>query len=382
LKLYEYEAKNIFQKYGIPVPKGELAADASQTRQAAAKIKPPFAVKAQVLTAGRGKAGGIIFANSIEEAIEVAEHLLKTRVKGIPIKKVLIEEKVPIKKELYFGITIDRANRSYVAITSATGGVNIENVAAKTPEAVQKNPINPKRGLLASDAEQIAKKMGYSGKQMAELAQIFQQLYRAGMDYDAELIEVNPLAETVEGEFVAVDARLIVDDNALFRHPDYERLLFAEERENSSREIEALRHGLAYVKLDGNIGVVGNGAGLVMATLDVIQCYGGKPANFLDLGGGADIERISMALEILLSDPDVKAILVNILGGMTRCDDVARAIVNAKKVDSQSKPMVIRLIGTNEEEGKRILMQERIPVLESMDEAARNIVEIVKRGEC
>ena len=378
MKLYEYEAKNIFQEYGIPIPKGELAANTSQAREVAAKIKPPFAAKAQILTAGRGKAGGILFANSVEEAVEAAEKLFKTQVKGVPVKKVLIEEKLPIKKELYFGITIDRANRSYVAIASTAGGVEVEDVAAKTPEAVWKTLINPQRGLLSFDAEQIAKKMGYTGEQRAELVRVFEKLYQAGMDYDAELIEINPLAEIADGKFVAADARLIMDDNALFRHPDYEKRLFAEERESSPREIEAMKHGLAYVKLDGDIGVVGNGAGLVMATLDMIQYYGGKPENFLDLGGGADTERIGVALGILLLDPDVKGLLINILGGMTRCDDVARAIVTTKNMFPQSKPMVIRLVGTNEEEGKRILTQERIPVLDSMEEAAKSIVEIVK----
>jgi succinyl-CoA synthetase beta subunit len=378
LKLYEYETKNILQEYGIHTPKGKLAANTSQARDAIAKIKPPLAAKAQVLIAGRGKTGGILFANSVEEAVEAAERLLKARLKGIPVKKLLIEEKLPIKKELYFGITIDRANRSYVAIASTAGGVDFEDVAVKTPEAIWKTLINPQRGLCSFDAEQIAKKMGYNGEQRAELARVLEKLYQAGMDYDAELIEINPLVETAEGKFVAADARLIMDDNALFRHPDYERRLFTEERENSPREIEAMKHGIAYVKLDGDIGVIGNGAGLVMATLDMVQYYGGRPANFLDLGGGADTERIAVALGILLSGPDVKGLFINILGGMTRCDDVARAILEAKNAVTQPKPVVIRLVGTNEEEGVRILTQESIPVLASMEEAAKRIVEIVK----
>jgi succinyl-CoA synthetase beta subunit len=381
LKLYEYETKNILQEYGIHTPKGKLAANTSQARDAIAKIKPPLAAKAQVLIAGRGKTGGILFANSVEEAVEAAERLLKARVKGIPVKKLLIEEKLPIKKELYFGITIDRANRSYVAIASTAGGVDFEDVAVKTPEAIWKTLINPQRGLRSFDAEQIAKKMGYNGEQRAELARVLEKLYQAGMDYDAELIEINPLVETAEGKFVAADARLIMDDNALFRHPDYERRLFTEERENSPREIEAMKHGIAYVKLDGDIGVIGNGAGLVMATLDMVQYYGGRPANFLDLGGGADTERIAVALGILLSGPDVKGLFINILGGMTRCDDVARAILEAKNAVTQPKPVVIRLVGTNEEEGVRILTQESIPVLASMEEAAKRIVEIVKGAD-
>jgi succinyl-CoA synthetase beta subunit len=379
LKLYEYEAKNILKQYVIPTPRGELATTSSQARQAAAKLKPPFAVKAQVLVAGRGKAGGILFASSPEEAKKAAESLLKTQIKGIPVRKVLIEEKIITKKELYFSITIDRANRRYVAIASTTGGVDVEETAANTPHGIMKTPVVPHEGFSAFNAEHIAEKIGYSSNQRAQLANILKKVYQACMDYDAELVEINPLAETTDG-FTALDARLIIDDNALFRHPEYEKLLFEEEREHTSEEIEAMRNGLAYVKLDGDIGVVGNGAGLVMATLDVIQYYGGKPANFLDLGGGAPVERIAAALKIVLSDPNVKALFINILGGMTRCDDVARAITQAKRQAPTSKPIVIRLVGTNEEEGKRILTKAGMHVVDSMEEAAQQAVETAREN--
>jgi succinyl-CoA synthetase beta subunit len=380
LKLYEYEAKNVLAQYGISVPQGALITNAIGAVDVVAKLEPPFAVKSQVLVAGRGKAGGILFADSAEEARKAAEKLLKTAIKGIPVKKVLIEEKLPVKKELYCGVTIDRLARSYVAIASAMGGMEIEEIAEKTPQAILKILVNPQQGFRSFHARSVARKLGYDGPRLVELARIFEKLYQAGMDYDVELIEINPLAETGEGGFVALDARIIMDDNALFRHPEYKRRLLEEERDRTPQETEAMRSDLAYVKLEGNIGIIGNGAGLVMATLDVIRHYGGKPANFLDVGGGAPAERIAAALQIVLSDPNVKAICVNILGGITRCDNVARGIVeSAKRVFS--KPMVVRLVGTNEEEGKRILAEAGIHVLDSMEEAASQVVKLVEKED-
>ena len=381
MKLYEHETKNILARYGIPTPRGELAASTSQAREAAAKLKPPFVVKSQVLVAGRGKAGGILFARSVEEAAEAAETLFKKKIKNVPVKKILIEEKILIKKELYFAITIDRAERSYVAIASEQGGAEIEETAAKTPQAIVKTPINPLDGFRTVDAEQAATSLGYNGTKMAELAAILEKLYQAGMDHDAELIEINPLAETNDGKFVAADARLIMDDNALFRHPEYDKKRFEEERENSPQENEAMKNGLAYVNLDGDVGVVGNGAGLVMATLDTIQYFGGRPANFLDLGGGAPVERITSALEIVQSDANVRVVLVNILGGLTHCDDVARAITETRGQVAVAKPLVVRLVGTNEEEGKRILARAGIEAVDSMEEAAKQAVEIAKEQD-
>ncbi len=238
--------------------------------------------------------------------------------------------------------------------------------------------VDPRRGFTLSDAKDIAEKLGYSGGQQAELSRIIAGLCRAGMDYDAELIEMNPLAETTDGRFVAVDARLIVDDNALFRHPDFERQQYSEDPERNPEEAEAEKAGIAYVKLNGNIGVVGNGAGLVMATLDMIQHYGGEAADFLDLGGGAPIERITKALDIILSDVEVKVVLVNIMGGITHCDDVARAIIQTKGAFEVAKPFVVRLVGTNEGEARRILEEAGIAVLDSMEDAAKRAVEIVE----
>lgn len=376
MKLFEYEAKNILAKYGIPTPQGGLATNTSQALEVASRLKPPLAVKSQVLVAGRGKAGGILFADSVEEARKAAEKLLDMQIKGIPVKSVWIEEKIHVKRELYFGITTDRFNQTYVAIASAAGGTEIEEVASKTPEKVIKTPINPQLGFRSFQARQIAIRIGYAGNQISELAKIFERLYAVGMDYDAELIEMNPLVETTEGKFVAADSRIIIDDNALFRHQEYKKRLLEGESELSPQELEAMENDLAYVKLDGNIGVIGNGAGLVMATLDTIQYYSGKPANFLDVGGGAPSEKIAQALKIVLSDPKVKVLFINILGGITRCDEVAKGILEAKDKVGVTKPMVIRLVGTNEEEGKRILTESGIHVLESMEEAAQKVVEI------
>jgi succinyl-CoA synthetase beta subunit len=381
LKLYEYEAKNILARYGILVPQGTLITNASRTLEAVAKLKPPYAVKSQVLVAGRGKAGGILFAHSLEEAEKAAEKLLKIAIKSISVKKVLVEEKLSIIKELYIGITIDRFERCYVAIASTRGGMEIEEIAAKSPQAMLKILIDPKQGFRSFHAMQLARKLGYRDAQLMELSSIFERLYQAGMDYDAELIEINPLAETNEGKFVALDARIIMDDNSLFRHPEYKTKLLREEREHNPQETEAIRNDLAYVKLKGNIGVIGNGAGLVMATLDMIQYYGGKPAIFLDVGGGASSERIAVAFNLVLSDPQVKALLVNILGGITRCDDVARGIIEATKNVAIKKIIVVRLVGTNEEEGKRILAKAGIHVLGSMEEAASQIVETVEKED-
>jgi succinyl-CoA synthetase beta subunit len=382
LKLFEYEAKNILSKFGIPVPQGGLATSARQASEVADKLKLPVAVKAQVLVAGRAKAGGILFASSVEETEKVTEKLLNMQIKDIPVKSVWIEEKIQIKKEIYFGITTDRFSRCYVAIASGIGGVNIEEVAAKTPERVFRSPIDPQLGLPSFQARQIAVKIGYTGNQISGLGKIFEKLYAVGTGYDAELIEMNPLVETDEGRFIAADARIIVDDNALFRHQEFRERLLEGESELSPQELEAVRNELAYVKLDGNIGVIGNGAGLVMATLDTIQYYGGKPANFLDVGGGAPSEKTAMALKIVLSDLNVKALFINILGGITRCDEVARGILEAKEKLAVTKPMVIRLVGTNEEEGKRILTEAGIHVLESMEEAAQRVVQITKeRGK-
>jgi len=378
MKLFEHEAKTLLTKYNIPTPQGGLATNHSQAKEIASKLTPPYAIKAQVLVASRGKAGGILFASTPEEAETVADKILGMEIKGIKVRSVWVEEKIHVKKELYFGITTDRFRRCYVAIASPTGGMDIEEVAATSPEKIAKYYINPVFGFRIHNARDLAKKLGYAASQMQILAEIFLRLYTAAMDNDAELMEMNPIVETMEGTFMAADARLIVDDNALFRHPDLKAKLGESVSQLTPQEIKAHKAGLAYVKLDGNIGVIGNGAGLVMATLDAIQLYGGHPANFLDAGGGASSEQMATALDIVLSDPNVNVVFINILGGITRCDDVAKGILDAKQRVGFTKPIVIRLVGTNEEEGRRMLTAEGIHVLDSMEDAAAKSVEVAK----
>jgi succinyl-CoA synthetase beta subunit len=371
LKLFEFEAKNEFSKQNIPVPNGTLAATPEQARQAAAKLNMPCIIKAQVLTGGRGKAGGILTANSMQEAEDAASKLLGEKIKNLPVKQLLIEEKLQTRRELYLAITIDRLNRSYLALSSSTGGVDIEETADQTPNLIQKTPIHPNLGLCSFYANMIAKQLGYSGNQLLVLSGIIQKLYQTCLDNDAELAEINPLAETANGDFVALDARMVIDDNALFRHPEYAK---RETQQLTAQEASAFQSNFAYVKLSGDIGIAGNGAGLVMATLDLLSYFGGKPANFLDLGGGATIEQITAAAKIVLSDPDTKVVLIDILGGITHCDDVAKGILQAVNETGSKKPLIVRLLGTNQQEGQKILIGAGMQVYDSMEEAAKQAV--------
>jgi len=381
LKLFEYEAKEIFSKYEIPIPNGGLAHSPTQAREIATRVKAPVAVKAQVLVTGRGRAGGILFANSPRETELLSRKLLGAEISGLRVQSILVEEKLLIRKELYFGITLDRSSRNYVAIASSEGGVDIEETAATAPERIVKVLVDPLYGFRPYHARQIAKKLGYMMGQMQELSAIFLKLYKVAMDYDVELCEINPLIETAEGKFVAADARAVIDDNALYRHPDFQRRLTETGMaELTPQELETRKMGLAYVKLDGNIGVIGNGAGLVMATLDAVQLYGGNPANFLDVGGGASSDRIAAALNLVFSDPRVEVVFINVLGGITRCDEIAKGILEVKARKGFVKPMVIRLVGTNEEEGRYVLTEAGIQVLNSMEEAAQRAVEMAKTG--
>ncbi len=379
MKLFEFEAKQIFGKYGLPTPKGFLARTAKEAHEFASLINAPVAVKSQILVAGRAKAGGIAFADSPAEAEKVAQQLLGKEIKGVKVQSLWVEEKISIKRELYFSVTVDRANRCYVVIASGEGGVDIEELAKTSPQKIVKLFVDQVLGLRPHHARYIARKLGYAQNQLIELASILLKSYRAAMDSDAELAEMNPLVETVDGKFLAADVRLIIDDNALYRHPEFKNRLL-EEAELTPQELQAQKSGLAYVKLDGDVGIIGNGAGLVMATLDAIQLYGGKPANFLDVGGGASADMMAVALDIVLSDPNVRVVFINILGGITRCDEVANGILEAQKRVGLTKPTVIRLVGTNEEEGKRILTNAGIHVLNSMEEAAQKTVEISKSG--
>ena len=375
MKLFEYEAKEIATRYNLPVPSGFVAATPDEAKAAWLKIGGPSMVKAQVLVAGRGKAGGIKPASSSEEADEVARSILSMTIKGEKVVKVLVEEKLHSKFERYISIVVDRSARCYTILCSTEGGVEIEQVAEQNPEKIIRSRIDPLIGLQDFQSRTVANQLGYTGKQMTLLASVISKLFQIMQEYDAELIESNPLIETQSGDFIAGDLRILLDDNSLYRHPKFLERMKSLEPDMTPLELQAHERNLAYVELDGDIGIIGNGAGLVMATLDMILDYGGRAANFCDVGGGANEDRIAAALEIVLANPRVKALLINIMGGITRCDDVAHAILDIQKKMGITKPMVIRLVGTNEEEGRTILAVAKIPSLNSMEEAASKAVE-------
>jgi succinyl-CoA synthetase beta subunit len=381
LKLFEYEAKEIAQQYGVPVPVGLTASSPQEAREIFLKVGQPSMIKAQVLVAGRGKAGGIKPASTPEEAEEVAQSIFLMTIKGEKVGKVLVEQKLTSKHERYVSIVVDRGSRCYTLLCSTEGGVDIEQVADQHPEKIIRHRIEPLIGLQDFEARSVAKQLGYSGKQMNQLASIITKLFQIMLDYDAELIESNPVIETETGELITADIRIVVDDNSLYRHQKFLERMKAFEPDMTALEVKAREKGLAYVELDGDVGIIGNGAGLVMATLDMILDYKGKPANFCDVGGGASEDRIAAALEIVLANPRVKVLLINIMGGITRCDDVARAILDIQKKMGIMKPMVIRLVGTNEEQGQKILAAANIPSLNSMEEAAAKAVELTPKAK-
>ncbi|RLF00977.1 MAG: ADP-forming succinate--CoA ligase subunit beta [Thermoprotei archaeon] len=374
MKLYEYQAREIYMKYGIPVPKGEVASSPQEVRRIAEKLGSPVVIKAQILVAGRGKAGGILFAETPEEAEKISRNLLGKKIKGCVVKKVLVVEKVQFEKEYFLSITVDRDNRVYCFLVSRRGGVNVEELAKKHPEDLLRVNINPLVGLLDYQIRKILSFLSLTSNQKKDLYKIIKAMYEIMRKYDCELVEINPLAVTTRGDLIALDTRMIIDDNSKYRHPDIEE----PEEEYTEYEKIAKEKGFSYVELDGDIGVIGNGAGLTMATMDLVFHYGGRPANFLDIGGGARAERVKEAVKVLLQHPRVKVILVNILGGITRCDEVAKGIVAAVKEASVEKPIFVRMMGTNEEEGKRILRSAGINVYESMEEAALAAVKVVR----
>jgi len=376
LRLLEYKAKAIFSRYGIPVPRGKVASSPAGARRVAELLHKPVVIKAQVAVAGRRKAGGINFASTPDEAEAAAASLIGRKLKGFKVRRVLVEERLKIAKELFLGIIVDRVTQSYVMLASSEGGVEIEEIALKSPKKIIKLPINPLFGLRQYKTIEIAETLGYRRKKMLSLAELALRLFQVASSYDVELVEANPLVEVAEGTFCAADARMIIDDNALYRHSDLKKRRLGIEADLTSREINASEKDLAYVELDGNIGVIGNGAGLVMATLDLIRLRGGKPANFLDVGGGASAEKIHAALNIVLSNPKVKVVFINILGGITKCDEVATGIIRAIQGKPRRRPIVIRLTGTHEEEGTKILQEAGLQVLKTMEDAAQKSVEI------
>ncbi|GAB4417837.1 MAG: ADP-forming succinate--CoA ligase subunit beta [Anaerolineae bacterium] len=376
MKLHEYQSKRIFAKYGVPIPNGDVATTPAEAHEIAKRLGGPVVIKSQVLVGGRGKAGGIKVAKDAKQAEELARQILGMTIKDIPVEKVLVDEAADIKEEIYLGIVIDRAQRTPVIIASAAGGVEIEEVAKTNPEAIIRLPVDLERGLLDYQARDLAFELGLRRDFIGQFVQIVKGLYQAFVDTDASLAEINPLVVTGQERLLGVDGKIVLDDNALFRHPELAEL--RDIQEEAPAEREARRAGLSYVKLDGEIGCMVNGAGLAMATMDIIKHYGGEPANFLDVGGGAKAEKVTAALRIILSDPKVKAVLFNIFGGITRCDEVARGILAALEEVKTDVPMVARLVGTNEEEGRRILAEANFPSATSLGEAAQKAVALAK----
>jgi succinyl-CoA synthetase beta subunit len=380
MRLFEYEAKEAFRQAGILLPPSGIATTPDEAAKVAEKLACPVVIKAQVLAGGRGKAGGIKFAKTPAEAKTKAAEILKMTIHGHPVQQVLVEKRLEIQQEIYVGITIDRGRRRPVIICSAMGGVDIEQVAEEHPDKIARFWTDPVLGLRDFEARQIAKNAGFQGRAMLQVAGFLLRLWQVFIKNDAELTEINPLIVTKDGTYIAADARLNVDDNSLFRHKALAERVSKGISEQTELEQRAQEHSMTYVELQGNIGIIGNGAGLVMATMDAVKYYGGSPANFLDVGGGATANRMFNALEIVISHPDVEAIFINILGGITRCDEMARGIVDAQKTLPRKVPIVIRMIGTREKEGAEILEASHIPFLNSMDAAAKRVVEHVKEG--
>ncbi len=372
MKLHEVYSKRIFRDYGIPIPAGELATTDQEARQLAEKIGFPVVIKSQVLVGGRGKAGGIRVARTGEEAEKHARDILALTIKGLPVRMVLVDQAAEIKTEIYLGITNDRAARKPVIMASAAGGVDIEEVARETPEKIIKCQIDPLMGLQNYQSRDLAAGIDLPREHWRAFGKIAHGLWKAYWNSDATLAEINPLVITGGGELLAVDGKMVLDDNALFRHPDLEKLRDTDVDQET--EIRARENGLSFIKLDGNIGCMVNGAGLAMTTMDIIKLFGGEPANFLDIGGGASAEKVAAALEIILSEANVKAVLFNIFGGITRCDLVARGILDALKSVKTEVPMVVRLVGTNAAEGRQLLKDADMETADTLAEAAQKAV--------
>jgi succinyl-CoA synthetase beta subunit len=372
LKLHEYQSKRVFARYGVPIPQGDVATTPEEARRIAARLGKRVVIKSQVLVGGRGKAGGIRLANTPDEAEDIADQILGMNIKGLTVKKVLVDEAAAIATEIYLGIVIDRAQHRPVMMASSEGGVEIEEVARVTPERIFRMSIDPSFGLQQYQGRELAFSIGLPKDLVASFVKIAQGLYQTFVDCDASLAEINPLVITGEGKLLAVDGKILLDDNALFRHFELAEMRDADEE--SPEEQEARRHGLSYVKLDGEIGCMVNGAGLAMATMDIIKLYGGEPANFLDIGGGAQADKVAAALRIILSDRNVKAVLFNIFGGITRCDEVAKGILEALHGLQTDVPMVARLVGTNETEGRRILAEARMMTADTLAAGAEKAV--------
>ena len=386
MKIHEYQAKALLAKYGVAVPRGEVAETAEAAGAIARRLGGRVVVKAQIHAGGRGKGGGIKVAKDAEEAAAHAKAILgmtlvtpQTGPAGRVVRRVLVEEAVEMDREHYLGVTLDRSRARPVVIVSRAGGMEIEEVAARDPGAVLREPVNPALGMFPFQARRLAFSLGLEGESFKQAVALMQSLLRAYVDTDATLAEINPLLVTRSGGVLALDAKMTFDDNALFRHPDVR-----EKRDLSEEdplEVEASKFGLNYIKLDGNVGCMVNGAGLAMATMDLVKLAGGEPANFLDVGGGASEEQVKNAFRIILSDPNVRAVLINIFGGIMRCDIIAKGVVAAVREMSLAQPVVVRLEGTNVDEGRRILKESGLAVIpaDGLADAARKVVEAAAR---
>jgi succinyl-CoA synthetase beta subunit len=379
VKLQEYRSKEILARHGVPLLAGEPATTPEEARAVAERIGGPVVVKAQVLVGGRGKAGGVKLASSAAEAEVRAREILGLDIKGITVRTVLVAPAADIAHEYYLGLILDRAARAITVIASAEGGIEIEETAKTNPEAILRLPLHPLLGLQEHESRRIGFFLGIPAELRKDFALVMRGLYDAFVESDADLAEINPLVVTDDGELLALDAKIVLDDSGLPRHPDLEAMRDLNEEEPS--EIAAREAGISFIKLDGTIGCMVNGAGLAMTTMDLVKLAGGEPANFLDIGGGAKADRVAAAFRIILDDPNVKAILVNIFGGITRGDEVARGIVEARAMLDREVPMVVRIVGTNAEEAKPILAEANLITADSLDDAAAKAVAAVAGAE-
>ena len=381
MRTLEYQGKDVFKSFGLSIPRGSSARNPLDARRAAEEIGGQVMVKAQVLIGGRGKAGGIKEAHGSAEAEALAAEILGMSIKGYPVREVYVEEKLDIKHEFYLGITLDRLTGVPVMIISSKGGVDIETVAREEPEKVERLPLDPLWGLHPYQIRHLCASVGIDSRYERDIISTAVRLFELFMRTDATLVEINPLAVLADGAVVCADSKLVVDDSALFRHPEF--AAFANEQYMDPLEKETNEKGISFVRLDGNIAVIGNGAGLVMSTLDSLALEGGSAANFMDIGGGAMSARVRAALQIVFKIPGVKVVFINIFGGITRCDEVARGIVDTVKETKTAIPMVVRLVGTNEEEGRRILKQSglNMMVFEVMRTATVHAVRLAGRAD-
>jgi len=376
MKIHEYQARNLFRQYDIPVPDDVLCYTIDEVEKAARELNRMVVVKAQVLVGGRGKAGGVKLAKTVEEAVLAGQKILGMDIKGCTVEKVLVADAVEIKKEYYVGLTIDRNTKSVLFMASAEGGVEIEEVAKENPDAIHKIPIDPDLGMTDFMARKIAFKLFDDILLVKQATDIFKKMYQLFIDTDASIVEINPLVITDGNVLKAIDGKMNFDDNALYRQASIE--IMNEPTEDEKKEIAAKESGLTYIRLDGNIGCMVNGAGLAMASMDVIKHFGGEPANFLDIGGSSSPKKVVDAMNLLMSDKNVKVIMINIFGGITRCDDVANGLITALNQLKVDIPIVIRLSGTNAEEGLRIIAEHNLPIVGSLSEAAKEAIRLVK----